>query len=98
MALRVSPDQVAGFAERFRRDMQPVFDRGIFYLDNIRLYGDMKEAYDIQTGTVNHLNTVYPVDAFILFNTFLCAFATFWYPTLTLLCKSALRTSSARIC
>lgn len=72
VALRVSPDQVAGFAERFRRDMQQVFDRGIFYLDNIRLYGDMKEAYDIQKGTVNYLNTVYTVAAFFLFNVFLC--------------------------
>ncbi|WP_455997113.1 ABC transporter permease [Phocaeicola barnesiae] len=91
VALRVSPDQVAGFAERFRRDMQQVFDRGIFYLDNIRLYGDMKEAYDIQKGTVNYLNTVYTVAAFFLFNVFLCVFATFWYRTRKRRCEVALR-------
>ena len=71
--------------------MQPVFDRGIFYLDNIRLYGDMKEAYDIQKGTVNYLNTVYTVAAFFLFNVFLCVFATFWYRTRKRRCEVALR-------
>lgn len=91
VAIRVSPDHVAGFAERFRRDMQPVFDRGIFYLDNIRSYDDMKEAYDVQEGTVNYLNTVYAVATFFLFNVFLCVFATFWYRTRKRRCEIALR-------
>ena len=91
VAIRVLPDQAAGFAERFRRDMQPVFDRGIFYLDNIRSYDDMKEAYDIQKGTVNYLNTVYTVLAFFLFNVFLCVCATFWYRTRKRRCEIALR-------
>lgn len=91
VALRVSPDHVAGFAERFRRDMQPVFDRGIFYLDYIRSYDDMKTAYDLQQGTVNYLNTVYAVAAFFLFNVFLCVFATFWYRTRKRRCEVALR-------
>ena len=42
IALRVAPAHVSGFAERFRCDMQSVFDRGIFYLDYIRPYSDMK--------------------------------------------------------
>lgn len=91
VALRVSSDHVAGFAERFRRDMQSKFDRGIFYLDHIRLYDDMKEAYDIQQGTVNYLNTVYAVVVFFLFNVFLCVFATFWYRTRKRRCEIALR-------
>lgn len=91
VAIRVAPDQVAGFAERFRKDMQPVFDRGIFYLNTIRSYDDMKEAYDIQQGTVNYLNTVYAVAAFFLFNIFLCVFATFWYRTRKRRCEVALR-------
>ena len=91
VAIRVAPDQVAGFAERFRRDMQPVFDRGIFYLNTIRSYDDMKAAYDVQQGTVNYLNTVYAVAAFFLFNVFLCVFATFWYRTRKRRCEVALR-------
>ncbi|WP_368045224.1 ABC transporter permease [Bacteroides sp. ET489] len=71
--------------------MQPVFDRGIFYLNTIRSYDDMKEAYDIQQGTVNYLNTVYAVVAFFLFNIFLCVFATFWYRTRKRRCEVALR-------
>lgn len=81
VAIRVSPDHAAGFAERFRKDMQPVFDRGIFYLDYIRSYDDLKAAYDIQQGTTNYLNTIYSVATFFLFNVFLCVFATFWYRT-----------------
>ena len=81
IAVRVSPDHAAGFAERFRRDMQSVFDRGIFYLDHIRSYADMKAAYDVEQGTVNYLNTVYAVAAFFGFNVFLCVLATFWYRT-----------------
>ena len=91
VAIRVSPDHVAGFAERFRKDMQPVFDRGIFYLNSIRSYDDMKAAYDVQQGTVNYLNTVYAVAAFFLFNVFLCVFATFWYRTRKRRCEVALR-------
>ena len=91
VAIRVAPDHVAGFAERFRNDMQPVFDRGIFYLNHIRSYDDMKEAYDVQEGTVNYLNTVYAVAAFFLFNVFLCVFATFWYRTRKRRCEVAIR-------
>lgn len=91
IAIRVSPDHVAGFAERFRRDMQGVFDRGIFYLDYIRSYADMKAAYDIEKGTVNYLNTVYSVAAFFVFNVFLCVLATFWYRTRKRRCEIALR-------
>ena len=91
IAVRVSPDRVAGFAERFRRDMQPVFDRGIFYLDYIRSYADMKAAYDVEQGTVNYLNTVYAVVVFFGFNVFLCVLATFWYRTRKRRCEIALR-------
>ena len=91
IALRVAPEHVAGFAERFRRDMQPVFDRGIFYLDAVRSYADMKQAYDVQQGTTNYLNTVYAVAAFFLFNVFLCVFATFCYRTRKRRCEIALR-------
>lgn len=91
VAIRVSPDHVAGFAERFRRDMQPVFDRGIFYLNQICSYADMKAAYDVEQGTVNYLNTVYAVSAFFLFNVLLCIVATFWYRTRKRRCEIALR-------
>lgn len=91
VALRVSPKHVAGFAERFRRDMQPVFDRGIFKYKHIRSYDDMKKAYDVQQGTVNYLNTVYAVAIFFLFNVFLCVFAIFWYRTRKRRCEVALR-------
>ena len=91
VAIRAAPDHVAGTAERFRNDMQPVFDRGIFYLNSIRSYDEMKEAYDVQQGTVNYLNTVYAVATFFLFNVFLCVFATFWYRTRKRRCEIALR-------
>lgn len=91
VAIRVAPDRAAGFAERFRKDMQSVFDRGIFYLGSIRSYDAMKAAYDVQQGTVNYLNTVYAVGAFFLFNVFLCVFATFWYRTRKRRCEVALR-------
>ena len=78
IVLRVHPDRVAGFAERFRADMQQAFDRGIFYLASIRSYSDMKEAYDIEQGTVNYLNTAYSVILFFVFNIFLGILGTFW--------------------
>ena len=61
--------------------MQGVFDRGIFYLDHIRSYADMKASYDIEQGTVNYLNTAYAIIAFFLFNIFLSILGTFWFRT-----------------
>lgn len=81
MAIRVHPDHVAGFEERFRKDMQPVLDHGLFYMDYIQSYADMKEAFDIEQGTVNYLNTTYAVIAFFLFNVFLSILGTFWFRT-----------------
>ena len=91
VAVRVAPAHAAGFAERLRRDMQSVFDRGIFYLDYIRSYSDMKEAFDVEQGTVNYLNTAYAVAAFFMGNVFLCVLATFWYRTRKRRCEIALR-------
>lgn len=91
VAIRVSPDHAAGFAERFTQDMQQAFDRGIFYLHHIRSYADMKEAYDIEQGTVNYLNTAYSVIAFFVFNIFLSILGTFWFRTRKRRCEIALR-------
>ena len=81
VVIRVHPDYVAGFAERFRADMQGIFDRGIFYLKHIQSYADMKEAFDIEQGTMNYLNTTYAVIAFFVFNIFLSILGTFWFRT-----------------
>ena len=81
MAIRVHPDYVAGFEERFRKDMQGTLERGMFYMDYIQSYADMKEAFDIEQGTVNYLNTTYAVIAFFLFNVFLSILGTFWFRT-----------------
>lgn len=81
MVIRVHPDHVAGFEERFRKDMQGTLERGMFYLDYILSYVDKKEAYDIEQGTVNYLNTAYAVIAFFLFNVFLSILGTFWFRT-----------------
>ena len=81
MAIRVHPDHVAGFEERFRKDMQGTLERGMFYMDYIQSYADMKEAFDIEQGTVNYLNTTYAVIAFFLFNVFLSILGIFWFRT-----------------
>lgn len=91
VAIRVHPDYVAGFAERFLRDMQQPFDRGIFYLHHIRSYADMKRAYDIAQGTVNYLNATYSVVAFFVFNLFLSILGTFWFRTRKRRAEIALR-------
>lgn len=91
MAIRVHPDHVAGFEERFRKDMQGTLERGMFYLDYIQSYADMKKAYDIEQGTVNYLNTAYAVIAFFLFNVFLSILGTFWFRTHKRRCEIALR-------
>lgn len=91
IVLRVHPDRVEGFAERFREEMQHTFDRGIFYLASIRSYADMKQAYDIEQGTVNYLNTAYSVIAFFVFNVFLGMLGTFWFRTRKRRAEIALR-------
>lgn len=91
VVIRVHPDHVAGFAERFRKDMQPVFDRGIFYLDHIQSYADMKESFDIEQGTINYLNTAYAVIIFFMFNVFLSILGIFWFRTHKRKCEIALR-------
>ena len=91
VAIRVKPQYVAGFVERFRRDMQAVFDRGGFYLSRLRSYADMKAAYDVEQGTVRRLNMAYALEVFFGFNVFLCVLATFWYRTRRRCCEIALR-------
>ena len=41
----------------------------------------MKEAFDIEQGTVNYLNTTYAVILFFVFNIFLGMLGTFWFRT-----------------
>ena len=47
----------------------------------INSYGDMKEAFDIEQGTVNYLNTTYAVILFFVFNIFFGMLGTFWFRT-----------------
>lgn len=91
VAIRVHPDYVAGFAERFKEEMQQPFDRGIFYLETIRSYADMKASYDIEQGTVNYLNTIYAVIMFFICNVFLTVLSTFWFRTRKRYSEIALR-------
>lgn len=81
IAIRVDASKATGFAERFTRDMQKKLAIGPYYLYDISSYADMKEAFDIQEGTVNYLNTAYAVIAFFIFNIFLGMLATFWFRT-----------------
>lgn len=81
IAVRVTPDQAAGFAERFTLDMQKKLSIGPYYLYDISSYAGMKEAYDLEKGTVNYLNTAYAVIAFFVFNIFLGMLGTFWFRT-----------------
>lgn len=80
-ALRVSPDKIEGFGNRFLRDMQLKLAIGPFYLDDVHSYSDMKATFDIEQGTVNYLNSTYAVIAFFVFNIFLTILGTFWFRT-----------------
>ncbi|WP_455673252.1 ABC transporter permease [Phocaeicola sp.] len=81
IAVRVTPDAAPGFTERFTKEMQGKLAIGPYYLYDVNSYADMKEAYDIEQGTVNYLNTTYAVIAFFVFNIFLGMLGTFWFRT-----------------
>lgn len=81
ISVRVSPDAVAGFTERFTKDMRGKLSIGPYYLYEISSYADRKEAFDIEQGTVNYLNTAYAVIFFFVFNIFLGMLGTFWFRT-----------------
>ena len=81
IAVRVTPDAVSGFTERFIKEMQGKLAIGPYYLYDINSYADMKEAFDIEQGTVNYLNTTYAVIVFFIFNIFLGMLGTFWFRT-----------------
>lgn len=81
ISVRVVPDAVAGFTERFTKDMQGKLSIGPYYLYDVSSYADMKEAFDIEQGTVNYLNTTYAVIIFFVFNIFLGMLGTFWFRT-----------------
>lgn len=68
IAVRVASNSIPGFTERFMQDMQGKLSIGPYYLYDINSYGDMKEAFDIEQGTVNYLNTTYAVILFFVFN------------------------------
>lgn len=79
IAFRVNTNQLSDFRERFLEDMQSKLAIGPFYLENVQSYSNMKRVYDLETGTVNYLNTTYAVIAFFMFNVFLSILGTFWY-------------------
>ena len=81
IAVRVSPDATVGFKERFMKEMQVKLAIGPYYLYDMNSYADMKEAFDIEEGTVNYLNTAYAVIVFFIFNVFLGMLGTFWFRT-----------------
>lgn len=81
ISVRVAPDAVAGFAGRFTKNMQGKLSIGPYYLYDVSSYADMKEAFDIEQGTVNYLNTTYAVIIFFVFNIFLGMLGTFWFWT-----------------
>lgn len=81
IAVRVTPDAFPGFVERFTKEMQGKLAIGPYYLYDVSSYADMKEAYDIEQGTVNYLNTTYAVILFFIFNIFLGMLGTFWFRT-----------------
>lgn len=81
ISVRVVPDAVAGFTERFTKDMQGKLSIGPYYLYDVSSYADMKEAFDIEQGTVNYLNTTYAIIIFFVFNIFLGMLGTFWFRT-----------------
>ena len=81
IAVRVASNSIPGFTERFMQDMQGKLSIGPYYLYDINSYGDMKEAFDIEQGTVNYLNTTYAVILFFVFNIFLGMLGTFWFRT-----------------
>ena len=79
--MRVASNSILGFTEHFMQDMQGKLSIGPYYLYDINSYGDMKEAFDIEQGTVNYLNTTYAVILFFVFNIFLGMLGTFWFRT-----------------
>ena len=81
ISVRVVPDAATGFIERFTKDMQRKLSIGPYYLYDVSSYADMKEAFDIEQGTVNYLNTTYAVIIFFVFNIFLGMLGTFWFRT-----------------
>lgn len=81
IAVRVTPDAAPGFVERFIKEMQGKLAIGPYYLYDVSSYADMKEAFDIEQGTVNYLNTTYAVILFFIFNVFLGMLGTFWFRT-----------------
>ena len=80
-SVRVASNSIPGFTEHFMQDMQGKLSIGPYYLYDINSYGDMKEAFDIEQGTVNYLNTTYAVILFFVFNIFLGMLGTFWFRT-----------------
>lgn len=81
IAIRVNPDAIPSFKEKFLKEMPAKLAIGPFHLYEINSYEDMKEAYDIEEGTVNYLNSTYAMIGFFIFNVFLGMLGTFWFRT-----------------
>lgn len=79
ITIRVSPDAVKGFMERFRKDMETYFRFPAVYVSNIMPFDRVRESR--LADTFNSVSKMYFVIGFLMLNIFLGLLGTFWYRT-----------------
>ncbi|MDH6357959.1 FtsX-like permease family protein [Parabacteroides sp. PF5-9] len=81
IAIRVSPQATAGFAERFSKEMREQLNIGPYFLSSIVPLEKIKANRIKRAGINDRLNSVYAIMAFLIMNIFLGVIGTFWYRT-----------------
>lgn len=79
--IKAKDDCRAGFEERFMDSMGPQLERGVLYLLGATSWNDMRDDYDLSSGTVSYLNITRGIIGFFVFTVFLIIFGTFMMRT-----------------
>ncbi len=79
ITIRVNPEAVKGFEERFRKDMGTLFRFPVVYVSNIVSYDKVRESR--LADKLNGVRKMYLVIGFLMINIFLGLLGTFWYRT-----------------
>lgn len=93
ITIRVSPNAVKGFEERFTEDMKNQLKVGPYFFSTITSLEEEQKQSMKWDGTTNKLKSIYAITAFLIINMFLGIIGTFWYRTEARVSEIGLRTA-----
>lgn len=93
ITIRVSPNAVKGFEERFTEDMKNQLKVGPYFFSEITSFKETQKQSIKWSGITDDLKSIYAIISFLIINMFLGIIGTFWYRTEARVSEIGLRTA-----